>query len=96
MTLRPRADLYAWGHPTATDVLVESGALDGRGRRQFARLWSPPQTRPYARYGVAEVWIVDLVGRALEIFQGPLPGEGGDGDANFCTRLVIDVVALLV
>ena len=29
--------------------------------------------QPYARGGVADYWIVDLVGRALEVYRRPAP-----------------------
>ena len=56
MLLRPRADLYAGGHPTATGVLLlvevaDSSLAYDRGRKLAL----------YARHGVPEVWIVDLV-----------------------------------
>jgi len=66
MLLRPRPDFYKSSHPTAADVLLlievadTSLAID-RG----AKLAS------YARHGVPEVWVVDLVGRAIEVCREP-------------------------
>ena len=73
MLLRPRADFYKSGHPTAADVLLlvevaDSSLAYDRG----------PKLALYARHGVPEVWIVDLVGRALEVCREP----GADGYAE--------------
>jgi Uma2 family endonuclease len=98
MLLRPRADFYASGHPTATDVLLlvevaDSSLAHDRG----------PKLALYARHGVPEVWIVDLAGRAVEIFRGPGP-QGyakrrrvtkGMATPILVPRLDIDIAALL-
>ena len=68
MLLRPRADDYASSHPTAADVLLlvevaDSSLAYDRG----------PKLALYARHGVPEVWVVDLVGRAVEICREPGP-----------------------
>ena len=64
--LRPRADRYRATHPTAADVLLlievaDSSLAFDRGQKLAL----------YARHGVPEVWIVDLVGRAIEICRTP-------------------------
>ena len=69
MLLRPRPDRYRSGHPTAADVLLlvevaDSSLAYDRG----------PKLALYARHGVPEVWMVDLVGRAVEICREPGPG----------------------
>jgi Uma2 family endonuclease len=98
MLLRPRADDYQGRHPNAADVLLlvevseTSLAYDRRTKLPL-----------YARFGVPEVWIVDLKGAAIEVYREP----AGDGYA-FTERLTsgslapallpavtIDVVALL-
>ena len=98
MLLRPRADFYESSHPTAADVLLlvevaDSSLAYDRG----------PKLALYARHGVPEVWIVDLVGRALEVCREP----GADGYAQrrrvsegqttplLVPGLAIDVAALL-
>lgn len=98
MLLRPRADFYAGGHPTAADVrlLVEvaHGVLAHDRGSKLAL---------YARHGVPEVWIVDLVGRAVEICRGPgLEGyaerrraTGGMATPILMPELSIDVATLL-
>ncbi len=98
MLLRPRADDYASSHPTAADVLLlvevaDSSLAYDRG----------PKLALYARYGVPEVWVVDLAGRAVEICREPSP-EGyaersrlGEGLATpiLLPELAIDLGALL-
>ena len=68
MLLRPRADFCRASHPTAADVLLLVEVADtslayDRG----------PKLALYARHGVPEVWIIDLVGRAVEVCRGPGP-----------------------
>jgi Uma2 family endonuclease len=65
----PRTDFYRGGHLTAADVLLlveiaDTSLAYDRG----------PKLALYARHGVPEVWIVDLVGRAVELCRGPGPG----------------------
>ena len=64
--LRPRADRYRSTHPSAADVLLlievaDSSLAFDRGAKLAL----------YARHGVPEVWIVDLIGRAVEICRTP-------------------------
>lgn len=98
MLLRPRADFYESGHPTAADVLLlvevaDSSLAYDRG----------PKLALHARHGVPEVWIVDLAGRAVEICRGPGP-EGyaerrrvseGAATPTLVPGLAIDVAVLL-
>jgi Uma2 family endonuclease len=72
MLLKPRADDYQSRHPGAADVLLlvevsESSLAYDRGAKLTL----------YAKFGVPEVWIVDLKGAAIEVFREP----GGDGYA---------------
>ena len=96
--LRPRADFYCKGHPTATDVLLlvevaDSSLAYDRG----------PKLALYARHGVPEVWLVDLVGRAVEICREPGPGgyaerrrlSEGLATPTLVPGPAIDVAALL-
>ena len=86
------------GHPTAADVLLlvevaDSSLAYDRG----------PKLALYARHGVPEVWIVDLVGRAVEMF--PEPGPEGYAERRRVTEgmatpslvpgLAIDLAQLL-
>ncbi|MFZ1431025.1 MAG: Uma2 family endonuclease [Geminicoccaceae bacterium] len=98
MLLRPRADGYRTGHPTAADVLLlvevaDSSLAYDRG----------PKLALYARHGVAEVWIVDLAGRSIEVCGKPGPHgyaeqrrltEGAASPA-LVSELAIDVAQLL-
>jgi Uma2 family endonuclease len=68
MLLRPRRDFYRTSHPNAADVLLlvevaDSSLAYDRG----------PKLALYARHGVPEVWLVDLVSRAVEICREPGP-----------------------
>jgi Uma2 family endonuclease len=98
MLLRPRPDFYESSHPTAADVLLlvevaDSSLAYDRG----------PKLALYARHGVPEVWIVDLVGRAVEVCRQP-SREGyaerrqvteGMATPTLVPVLDIDVAALL-
>jgi Uma2 family endonuclease len=67
--VRPRADYYAAGHPEPADVLLLVEVADstlGEDRRRKLPL--------YARAGVAEVWLLDLQARRLEVYREPEPG----------------------
>jgi len=73
LVLRPTADEYRSAHPSPADVLllieVAKSSLDyDRGFK----------SRLYARAGVAELWIVDLVGRAIEVCRRPQPEGYGE------------------
>jgi Uma2 family endonuclease len=72
MLLKPKADDYQGRHPNAADVLLlievsESSLAYDRGTKLAL----------YARFGVPEVWIVDLPGAAIEVYREP----AGDGYA---------------
>ncbi len=66
MLLKPRGDDYQDRHPGAADVLLlvevsETSLAHDRGMKLPL----------YARFGVAEVWIVDLIGAAVEVYREP-------------------------
>jgi Uma2 family endonuclease len=68
MLLRPRADFYRTGHPTAADVLLLVEVADS------SLAWDRgPKLALYARHAVPEVWVVDLVNRAVEVGREPGP-----------------------
>jgi Uma2 family endonuclease len=66
MLLKPRKDDYQDRHPNAADVLLlvevsESSLVHDRGTKLPL----------YARFGVPEVWIVDLRAAAVEVYREP-------------------------
>jgi Uma2 family endonuclease len=69
MLLRPREDDYQERHPGAADVLLlvelsESSLAYDRGTKLAL----------YAKFGVPEVWIVDLRDAAVEVYREPAGG----------------------
>ncbi|MGO9234762.1 MAG: Uma2 family endonuclease [Methylocella sp.] len=98
LVLRPRADDYQANHPGAANVLLlievsETSLAYDRGRKLAL----------YAKFGVAEVWIVDLAGAALEIYRQPKEGAyslterrtSGSLTPDLVPSVAIDVAALL-
>lgn len=70
--LKPRADFYSRAHPAAADVLLIVEVADttiGYDRQVKVPL--------HARAGVPEVWVVDLVGEAVETYAQPREGAYG-------------------
>jgi Uma2 family endonuclease len=66
MLLRSRADDYRASHPSADDVLLlvevsETSLAYDRGVKLSL----------YAKFGVPEVWIIDLFGAAVEVYRKP-------------------------
>ncbi len=64
--LKPRDDFYATGHPQPEDILLLVEVADST--INFDRQVKLPL---YAQNKIAEVWIVDLNDRYLEIYQNP-------------------------
>jgi Uma2 family endonuclease len=64
--LKPRPDFYASSHPGPEDVLlvVEVAETSAAGDREV-------KVPMYARFGVPEVWLVDLAGDQVEVFREP-------------------------
>jgi len=67
--LRPRRDAYTDSHPSASDVLLIGEVADTS--LEFDRSTKIPL---YARHGIPEVWLVDLVNRLLSIHREPRDG----------------------
>ena len=99
MLLKPRRDHYQSRHPSAADVLLlvevaETSLSHDRGTKLPL----------YAKFGVPEVWIVDLRDAAIEVYRQP----AGDAYASkqrltsgvlapvLVPGAMIDVAALLV
>ena len=98
MLLRPRADGYRASHPGAADVLLlvevsESSLAYDRNIKLAL----------YARFGVPEVWIVDIRGGAVEAYRNPKDDEyawrerfaAGPLSPALVPELTIDVAWLL-
>src|SRR5213593_666113 len=66
MLLRPRDDFYTTSHPAAADVLLLIEVAD-----TSVRLERRVRIPLYARAGVRETWICDLVSRRLEVHREP-------------------------
>lgn len=64
--LRPREDFCAAGHPGPEDVLVLIEVADASV--MYDRNTKLPL---YARAGIAEVWLVDLVRNAVDVLSSP-------------------------
>ena len=66
--LNVRADYYAQAHPRPEDVLlvVEVAETSAEADRDI-------KVPLYARAGIAEVWLVDLSGESIEVFQRASP-----------------------
>lgn len=67
--LRPRPDRYRDSHPSPADVLLIVEIADTS--LQFDRSTKIPL---YARHGIPEAWLVDLVNRLVSIYREPKDG----------------------
>lgn len=67
--LKPRTDFYASGHPTPADVLIVIEVSDS-AVEQDRRLKIPT----YARAGIVETWLIDLVADRVEVHSNPYNG----------------------
>ncbi len=96
--LRPRADRYRAGHPGAADVLLLVEVSDTS--LAYDRGVKLPL---YARFGVPEVWIVDISRAAVEVFREPRDDAyasserrtGGTLSPVLVPAITIDVAALV-
>lgn len=71
VVLRPRADFYAEGGPGPEDVLWLIEISDTS--LHYDRDVKVPL---YGRYGIPEVWVVDLAGEQVFVYRDPRPGGG--------------------
>jgi Uma2 family endonuclease len=69
MLLRSRADDYRESHPGAADVLLLVEVSETS--LAYDRTTKLPL---YAKFGVPELWIVDLIGAAVEVYRAPKEG----------------------
>lgn len=87
MLLRPRKDDYQDSHPGGGDVLLlvelsESSLAYDRGTKLAL----------YAKFGVPEVWIVDLLGAAIEVYGEPA-GDAYARKERLTSGLLVPVLA---
>jgi Uma2 family endonuclease len=75
MLLKPRADDYRGRHPGAADVLLLVELSDSSLAHDCGT-----KLPLYARFGVPEVWIVDLRGAAIEVCRKPAGDAYGRKD----------------
>ena len=66
--LRPRPDFYSTGHPGPEDVLLVIEVADTT--QDYDREVKMPL---YARSGIPEAWLVDLVEDCIEVYRRPTP-----------------------
>jgi Uma2 family endonuclease len=66
--LAPRADFYAGGKPEAADILLLVEVADSSRELDTGR-----KAKLYARAGIAEYWIVDLVQDVVRVHRGARP-----------------------
>jgi Uma2 family endonuclease len=98
MLLRPRLDDYKAGHPSAADVLLLVEVSDSS--LAYDR---DTKLALYARFGVPEVWIVDIRGGAVEAYRTPKDGAYAHRDGlaagplspALVPELAVDVAWLL-
>jgi Uma2 family endonuclease len=68
--LHPRPDFYRTAHPGPEDILllVEVAETSAAYDREV-------KASLYARSGIREYWLVDLVSESIEVYRGPIPEE---------------------
>jgi Uma2 family endonuclease len=67
--LKPRDDFYSSEHPQAEDVLLVIEVADSSVRYDRKR-----KLPLYARYGIPEVWLIDIPARAIWVHRAPENG----------------------
>ena len=87
MLLRPRPDDYTERHPGAADVLLLVEVSDSS--LAYDR---DTKLALYARFGVPEVWIVDIPGGAVEVYRTPGAGAYGQRERLAAGRLAPTLV----
>ncbi|RBP16772.1 Uma2 family endonuclease [Roseiarcus fermentans] len=72
VVLPPRADAFAASHPGPDDALLVVEVADSS--LAYDRETKLPL---YAKFGIVEVWIVDLAARVVEVYRDPAEGRYG-------------------
>jgi Uma2 family endonuclease len=67
--LKPRDDFYTSAHPRAEDVLLLIEIADSSVRYDRER-----KLPLYARFGIPEVWLIDIPARAVWVHREPTDG----------------------
>jgi Uma2 family endonuclease len=70
MLLKPRADDYVTSHPGPEDVLLAVEVSDSTLEFDLGRKWAL-----YARFAVAEYWVIDVNSRYVQVHSDPANGE---------------------
>ena len=99
LVLRRRADAFAASHPTPADTLLVVEVADTTRSFDLGR-----KAALYARFGVAEYWVVDLVARHVRVHRDPQgdtyahvdPVTSGPLTPSAVPEVALDVAALLV
>jgi len=87
--LRRRADFYVTGdRPGPADVLLLAEVADSSLR--YDKTVKLPL---YARAGIAEVWIVDLQQRVVEVYRSPSDGSYGEPAKHYAGEQLALVLA---
>lgn len=74
---------YAKAHPTNAALVVEvSDATLAYDRRVKGSL--------YARYGIEDYWVVNLIERKLEIYRRPTPDESQPSGFRYADVVILD------
>jgi Uma2 family endonuclease len=68
--LKPRDDFYTSEHPGADDVLLLIEIADSSARYDRER-----KLPLYARFGIPEVWLIDIPARAIWVHRAPENGS---------------------
>jgi Uma2 family endonuclease len=66
--VQPRPDFYEQAHPEPEDILLLVEVAE-------TSLWHDREVKLllYAQAGIPEVWLVDLAGKVIEVYQRPSP-----------------------
>jgi Uma2 family endonuclease len=78
-----RPEDYGSAHPSRADLVVEvseSSLVFDRGHKGSV----------YARAGISDYWIVNLVDRVLEVYRDPAPDAAAPFGAAYARREVLD------
>ena len=82
---------YADHHPVPTEVRLLVEVSDATLRKDRTK-----KRDNYARAGIADYWIINLVNRRLEVYRDPAPMNGGFGYKTLLTLFDGDTIAPLL